>query len=54
MTELTNSSGRSRTRVVTYRVTTAIIAAEFAVGGVMDIFRAPLFFEILKHLGYPG
>jgi uncharacterized membrane protein len=54
MTDLTNASDCSRTRIIAYWVTTAIIAAEFAVGGVMDLLRAPLFFEILKRLGYPG
>jgi uncharacterized membrane protein YphA (DoxX/SURF4 family) len=54
MTKLANSTDCSRRSIVTYWVTTVIIAAEFAIGGVMDILRLPPFFEILRHLGYPG
>jgi uncharacterized membrane protein YphA (DoxX/SURF4 family) len=51
--KLANSTDCSQRRIIAYWVTTVIIAAEFAVGGVMDILRLPPFFEILKHLGYP-
>ena len=54
MTTLANSTDCSRRRIIAYWVATVIIAAEFAVGGVMDILRLPPFFGILKHLGYPG
>jgi DoxX-like protein len=54
MTKLANSTDCSRRRIIAYRVTTVIIAAEFAVGGVMDVLQLPPFFTILKHLGYPG
>jgi uncharacterized membrane protein YphA (DoxX/SURF4 family) len=54
MTKLANSTDWSRRRLIAYWVTTAIIAAEFAVGGVMDIMRLPPFFAIVRHLGYPG
>jgi uncharacterized membrane protein YphA (DoxX/SURF4 family) len=54
MTKLATSTDFSRRRIIAYWVTTVIIAAEFAVGGVMDILRLPPFFAILKHLGYPG
>jgi uncharacterized membrane protein YphA (DoxX/SURF4 family) len=54
MTKLANSADCSRRRIIAYWVTTVIIAAEFAVGGVMDILRLPPFFAIVKHLGYPG
>jgi uncharacterized membrane protein len=54
MTKLANSTDCSRRRIIAYWVTTVIIAAEFAVGGVMDILRLPPFFAIVKHLGYPG
>jgi hypothetical protein len=50
MTKLANSTDCSRRRIIAYWVTTVIIAAEFAVGGVMDILRLPPFFEILRHL----
>jgi DoxX-like family len=54
VTKLTNSTDCSPRRIIAYWVTTVFIAAEFAVGGVMDILRLPPFFAILKHLGYPG
>jgi len=44
----------SRWRVAVFWVATGIIAAEFAVGGVMDLWQALPFFPILWHLGYPG
>jgi len=54
MTKLAYSTNCSRRRIIAYWVTTVIIAAEFVVGGVMDILRLPPFFAILEHLGYPG
>ena len=54
MTKLANSTEWSQRRLIAYWVTTVIIAAEFAVGGVMDIMRLPPFFAIMRHLGYPG
>jgi len=47
-----SSSTRSRTLI--YWVTTLLIAAEFMVGGIMDILRLPPFFSIMVHLGYPA
>jgi uncharacterized membrane protein YphA (DoxX/SURF4 family) len=54
MTKLAYSTDPSRRRIIAYWVTTVIIAAEFAVGGVMDILRLPPLSAILEHLGYPG
>jgi uncharacterized membrane protein YphA (DoxX/SURF4 family) len=54
MTKLSNSTDCSQRRIIVYWFTTAIVAAEFAVGGVMDILRLPPFSAILEHLGYPG
>jgi uncharacterized membrane protein YphA (DoxX/SURF4 family) len=54
MTKLSNSTDCSQRRIIAYWFTTAIVAAEFAVGGVMDILRIPPFSAILEHLGYPG
>src|SRR4030095_12960989 len=54
MTKLANFPKPSRTSTIAYWVTTVILAAEFAVGGVMDILPLPPFFAILTHLGYPG
>jgi uncharacterized membrane protein len=46
-------SGYSQKRLIAYWIATGIVAAEFAVGGVMDLLRLPPFFAIVKHLGYP-
>jgi uncharacterized membrane protein YphA (DoxX/SURF4 family) len=54
MTKLSNSTDCSQRRIIVYWVTTVILSAEFAVGGVMDILRLPPFFAIVEHLGYPG
>jgi uncharacterized membrane protein YphA (DoxX/SURF4 family) len=54
MTNLASSTASSRTRTIAYWVTTVLVAAEFVVGGVMDILRLPPFFAIMKHLGYPA
>jgi uncharacterized membrane protein YphA (DoxX/SURF4 family) len=54
MSKLANSNDCSQGRNVAYWITTVILAAEFAIGGVMDILRLPPFFAILKHLGYPS
>jgi uncharacterized membrane protein YphA (DoxX/SURF4 family) len=54
MTNLANITDYSRRRIIAYWVTTGIIVAEFAFGGVMDVLQLPPFFEILKRLGYPG
>jgi uncharacterized membrane protein YphA (DoxX/SURF4 family) len=54
MTRLANSIDYPRKGIIAYWVTNVIIAAEFAIGGVMDILRLPPFFAIVKHLGYPG
>jgi uncharacterized membrane protein YphA (DoxX/SURF4 family) len=52
--ERPDSTEQSRWRVVTYWISSAIIAAEFACGGVMDLLQASPFFEMLRGLGYPG
>jgi uncharacterized membrane protein YphA (DoxX/SURF4 family) len=49
-----SSPERSRWRATTYWISTGFIAAEFAVGGIMDLLQSPPFFEILRGLGYPG
>jgi uncharacterized membrane protein YphA (DoxX/SURF4 family) len=43
----------SQSRIILYWSTTGLVAAEFAVGGMMDILRLPPFIGIMKHLGYP-
>jgi uncharacterized membrane protein YphA (DoxX/SURF4 family) len=43
----------SRTRVIAYWVTTGLVAAELAVGGVWDVLRIPFVRAVVEHLGYP-
>jgi uncharacterized membrane protein YphA (DoxX/SURF4 family) len=43
----------SRTRLILYWFTTALIAAESAVGGVWDILQIQYVRSIIEHLGYP-
>jgi uncharacterized membrane protein len=38
---------------IVYWVTTALVAAELALGGVWDILQTPYVREIVEHLGYP-
>ena len=54
MTKLANSTEWSRRRLIAYWVTTAIIAAEFAVGGMMGALRLAPFIGVMEHLGYPA
>jgi uncharacterized membrane protein YphA (DoxX/SURF4 family) len=37
-----------------YWLTTAIVAGECAVGGVLDLLQAPPFYPVMIELGYPG
>jgi uncharacterized membrane protein YphA (DoxX/SURF4 family) len=45
--------GSSRSVVIAYWITTVLVAAELAVGGVWDILRIPYVSAIIEHLGYP-
>lgn len=42
-----------RGRIVAYWVTTALVAAELAVGGVWDLLRTDYVRNVVEHLGYP-
>jgi DoxX-like family len=53
MTNISGSAGSSRSRTIAYWVTTVLVAAELAVGGVWDILRIPYVHAIMEHLGYP-
>jgi hypothetical protein len=44
----------SQGRVVAYWVTTALVAAELAVGGVWDLLRTDYVRDVVEHLGYPS
>jgi uncharacterized membrane protein YphA (DoxX/SURF4 family) len=55
MSNPVSSAAASRSRTIVYWVTTVIIAAELAVGGVWDILRIEYVREILEQqLGYPA
>lgn len=55
MNGLPAASGRQpRWRTVAYWTATGLIAAEFAVGGVTDLFHLPPFAPALTELGYPA
>lgn len=43
----------SRLRAVAYWTVTAVVALEFAAGGVSDLFHLPPFAPALSQLGYP-
>ncbi len=52
MSRLGNSNAR-RGRVVAYWITTVLVTAELALGGVWDILRVPYVSAVIEHLGYP-
>ncbi|MEW9533240.1 DoxX family protein [Microbispora sp. NPDC049125] len=54
MTAASTSVVRPRRRSGVYWTVTAIVVGESAVGGTMDLFRAPPFYPVLLDLGYPG
>jgi uncharacterized membrane protein YphA (DoxX/SURF4 family) len=53
MTDVGLLPSAARNRTVVYWITTALVAAEFALGGVWDLLRIPYVRTILAHLGYP-
>jgi uncharacterized membrane protein YphA (DoxX/SURF4 family) len=53
MTELAIPLPASRSRTITYWLTTGLIALELAVGGTWDLLRTAYVQEIMAHLGYP-
>ena len=40
-------------RTIAYWTSTVLVAAECAIGGVMDVLRLPPFSSVMAHLGYP-
>jgi len=48
-----NQTRSARIRVVAYWTTTAVLAAECFVGGVMGALRLQPFKSVVTHLGYP-
>ena len=53
MTDLAVPVPLTRSRTIVYWVATALVAAEFALGGVWDLLRIPYVSTIMTHLGYP-
>jgi hypothetical protein len=53
MTDVAVVPSAARSRTIVYWIATALITAEFAVGGVWDLLRIPYVQTILTHLGYP-
>ena len=41
-------------RTIAYWTTTVLVAAESAIGGVMDVLGLPPFSGVMAHLGYPA
>jgi uncharacterized membrane protein YphA (DoxX/SURF4 family) len=53
MSTLTTSAAGSRTRTIAYWITTVLLAAELAVGGVWDVLQIPYVRGVMERLGYP-
>ena len=53
MTDLASPTFSSRSRIIAYWVTTALVVSELALGGVWDILRAPQVRGLIERLGYP-
>lgn len=53
MTNLPSSGFSSRSQIIAYWVTTALVVSELALGGVWDILRVPQVRDLIERLGYP-
>src|SRR5215467_10428519 len=53
MTDLDSPTFSSRSRIIAYWVTTALVVSELALGGVWDILRVPQVRGLIERLGYP-
>ena len=53
MTDLAGSAFSSRSHIIAYWVTTALVVSELALGGVWDILRVPQVRGLIERLGYP-
>jgi uncharacterized membrane protein YphA (DoxX/SURF4 family) len=54
MSNLASSAASFRTRMIAYWVSTVLIAAVLAVGGVGDVLQIPYVRGVMEHLGYPA
>jgi uncharacterized membrane protein YphA (DoxX/SURF4 family) len=53
MSTLTTFAAGSRSRTIAYWITTVLLAAELAVGGVWDVLQIPYVRGVMERLGYP-
>ena len=53
MPDLAASAFGSRSRLIAYWVTTALVVFELALGGVWDVLRVPQVRGLIERLGYP-
>jgi uncharacterized membrane protein YphA (DoxX/SURF4 family) len=53
MTDLARSAFSSRSRIIAYWVTNALVVSELALGGVWDVLRVPQVRGLIERLGYP-
>jgi uncharacterized membrane protein YphA (DoxX/SURF4 family) len=53
MHEVSGQRASSRSSIITYWVTTGVLATECLVGGVMGALQLSPFIEVMRHLGYP-
>ena len=44
----------NKTHRIAYWITTTLVAAELALGGVWDVLRIPYVRGVIEHLGYPS
>jgi hypothetical protein len=51
MTDLASSAFSSRSHIIAYWVTTALVVSELALGGVWDILRAPQVRGLIERVG---
>ena len=54
MTNLANSAFSSRSQMIAYWVTTALVVFELAMGGIWDVLRVPQVRGLIERLGYPS
>jgi uncharacterized membrane protein YphA (DoxX/SURF4 family) len=54
VTNLASSTFNSRSHIIAYWVTTALVVFELAWGGAWDILRVPQVRSLIERLGYPS
>ena len=53
MTSPVSAAFKSRSHMIAYWVTTALVVFELAMGGVWDVLRVPQVRSLIERLGYP-